>query len=131
MALVPLGIYGLYRVYREHNWHLFGHNYLGPGSIVNGGSPAVDKDDYAAFQHDINYDSLVAQAREYGISEKQFHETLEEIDHKTIGEFYREFKATGSWHSLLCHVGLRLKGLAEHVANRPLYPRQPLRRLGE
>ena len=91
----------------------------------------MDKDDYAAFQHDINYDSLVAQAREYGISEKQFHKTLEEIDHKTIGEFYREFKATGSWHSLLGHVGLRLKGLAERVANRPLYPRQPLRRLGE
>lgn len=125
MAYVPaagIGLFALWRIYRDKQLHFPGHKYLGPGSDVYSGDIAVDKDDLIAFDHDREYQTLVQSLKAVNIPEKQFLQELGHIDHKAVLSFIHDFKTTGNWHSLIGATGIGAKILVDKTHLLPTYP---------
>lgn len=94
-----------------------GTDHVGPGNKILIG-PARSKTDQVAKEHDIEYDTLINEAREGKYTEEEFKQKLFDIDKKAIDEFAK----TDDWQGFIAKWGLKLKTNIEQTLDRPIYP---------
>lgn len=94
------------------NWP--GYKYLGPGNKLNLGEP-VNKADYIAQQHDIQYDNA------------KTHEDIFQADKEAINKFFNNFVENKHFVSGVSSAALYGKHFIEkNLLNKPIYPRNTI-----
>jgi hypothetical protein len=83
-----------------------GSKYIGPGNSLDKGAP-VSKGDAIAYQHDLDYDKLLAAAK----NPNDVYLGYSNADKKALKEAWRHAKK-GDAHSLAVAAGLGIKKLA-------------------
>lgn len=117
-----LALFAAYRVYKGHESHLPGHNYIGPGTNLSASAKPVDQDDYIAKEHDLGYHELLKEIHSRNIDSAEFFDRVQELDTKAIYEFFDDYHKTGNWHSLIGAIGLTVKKGGDTLARKPLLP---------
>ncbi|ASM93488.1 VP1 [Lupine feces-associated densovirus 2] len=93
------------------SFHLPGHNYLGPGSKLDGNKAPVDEDDEIAYVHDRSYEQSASA------------DDIRKADREALYSFGQS-ALRGNFHSAIGFVGIGAKYLSESVVGVQ-YPRMP------
>lgn len=78
-----------------------GHEFIGPGNIVDKQEP-VDKDDAIAKEHDLAYQNAKSK------------QDIIKADNDAINKFDADYNVNGNIHSKIGSIGLQLKTAIEH-----------------
>lgn len=111
---LALGSKALYDRVSEKGFVLPNSEFIGPCNPINIGA-AKNPSEQAAKDHDCNYASLIAYAKNNYISQEDFSNYVHHLDQKAIDEFEKDWKETGNWHAFVGKYGLKLKQVAEKV----------------
>lgn len=106
--------------YKNKGAVLPGSNYIGPGNPLDAGEPTGDADKVAQV-HDHDYQDIINQAKEAGISRRQFQEAIRKADDRAIEKFWNVWDTTHDWKAAVGYLGLRIKAGVEHHTG-VLYP---------
>lgn len=89
-----------------------GHNYLGPGNVLDSGAP-VDSDDAIARKHDKAYEEAECKSDVY------------RADEFAIFAFMFDWVQNKNWHSAIGAICLSFKTCTERLFRTVFYPRFP------
>ena len=78
------------------------HNYLGPGNSINTGEKPIDKDDFGAFNHDLDYNKAKNSEEIREADREHILNTLEDIQR-------------GDIHSIISGAGIATKYWIESI----------------
>lgn len=87
-----------------------GHNYLGPGNVLDSGNP-VDNDDSIAREHDKAYEEAECKSDVYM------------ADENAIFAFMMDWIQYKNWHSALGAICLSIKTCTERLFKTVFYPK--------
>lgn len=122
-AGVGAAISGSRKGKEDGDYTLPGSTYVGPGNKIHVDAPRHEADAVAK-EHDLGYERFIEFAKTHPLTLDEFRSGVQKLDREAIDKFDKDFKETGSWHSLAGKYGLYIKDKAEDVFG-PIYPTKP------